>query len=55
MSKNNFKQKFNAVPIEQFTNAPLADIHKVKRGSHVTIPCECNVRNAKEWVDTNEH
>lgn len=55
VSKNKFKQKFNAVPVEQFTNAPLSNIEKTKPVSQVTIPGEVNVRNAKEWVDSNEH
>lgn len=55
MSKNKFKQKFNGAPIEKFTNAPLSDINDTKPVSQVTLPGEENVRNAKEWVDTNEH
>lgn len=55
MAKNRFRQKFNAVPIEQHTNSPISNIAKTKPVSKVTIPDEEDVMNAKEWVDTNQH
>jgi len=41
-------------PIEQHTTAAWANIEKLKEVSHVTIPSEVEVGNAKEWVDSNQ-
>lgn len=54
MAKNKSKEKFVAWPIEKHDTAAWANIDKTKPGSRVTIPDELHVRNAKEYVDTNE-
>jgi hypothetical protein len=41
-------------PIENHETAAWANIEKMKPVSNVTIPNEIQVRNAKEYVDTNE-
>lgn len=54
MSKNKFKQKNMATPIEKHRTAPWTNIENLKRVSKVYIPSETEVRNAKEWVDSNQ-
>jgi hypothetical protein len=54
MAQNKFKQRFMAIPIEKHDTAAWANIERTKPVSNVTIPSEIHVRNAKEWVDTNE-
>ncbi|MDK2800408.1 MAG: hypothetical protein PWP27_1670 [Clostridiales bacterium] len=54
MAENKFKQRFMAKPIENHSTAAWANIYKTKPVSNVTIPSELEVRNAKEWVDTNQ-
>ncbi|MDI9475645.1 MAG: CDIF630_02480 family spore surface protein [Natronincolaceae bacterium] len=54
MPKNKFKQKNMAVPIENHKTAAWSDIKDLKRESKVFVPSELEVRNAKEWVDTNQ-
>lgn len=54
LAKNNFKQKFMAVPVEEHKTAAWANIESTKPVSNVPIPDETAVRNAKEYVDTNE-
>lgn len=54
MDKKKFKQKTFRKPVEQFTNAPLANINKTAPISNVVIPSKTNVKNAKEWVDSNQ-
>jgi hypothetical protein len=54
MAENKFKQRFMAMPIEKHDTAAWANIESMKPVSNVTIPSEVEVRNAKEWVDTNE-
>jgi len=54
MAKNKFKERFIKKPIEEHTTAAWANIKKEKPISNVSIPDEIEVRNAKEWVDTNE-
>jgi hypothetical protein len=51
---NKFKEKFVAKPIEKHDTAAWANIEKVKPVSNVSIPSETQVRNAKEYVDSNE-
>ena len=53
MSKNKFKQKNMSIPIENHKTAAWIDIEDMKQESKVFIPSELEVRNAKEWVDTN--
>lgn len=54
MDKNEFKKKNNFTPIENHETAAWANIETLKEGSRVFIPNETEVRNAKEWVDSNE-
>lgn len=42
------------VPIERHETAAWANIQETKPVSRVTVPSEREVRNAKEWVDTNQ-
>ena len=53
MSKNKFKQKNMAIPIENHQTAAWANIKNLKRVSKVYIPNEMEIRNAKDWVDNN--
>ena len=54
MAKNKFKEKHMAVPIENNDTAAWANVSKKKPVSKVNIPDEVQVRNAKEYVDTNQ-
>jgi len=54
VAKNKFKQHFMAKQIEHHCTAAWANIEKTKPESNVTIPSENQVRNAKEYVDSNE-
>ena len=54
MAKNKTKQKHMAMPIEEHNTASWANIDHLKAHSRVPIPDELEVRNAKEYVDTNE-
>ncbi|QUH20308.1 CDIF630_02480 family spore surface protein [Alkaliphilus sp. B6464] len=54
MAKNKFKEKHMAMPIENHITAAWANIDHLKGVSRVPIPNETEVRNAKEWVDTNQ-
>jgi hypothetical protein len=54
MAENKFKEKNMAIPIENHNTAAWSNIEKTKPVSNVTIPSEVQVRNAKEYVDTNE-
>lgn len=51
---NNKKEHFIGMPIEKHDTAAWANIEKMKPVSNVSIPNETEVKNAKEWVDTNE-
>lgn len=54
MDKNN-KESFMAMPIEKHDTAAWANIANMKPICNVSIPSEVEVRNAKEWVDTNQN
>lgn len=54
MAKNRIKERFMGVPIENHTTAAWANMENTKPVSNVNLPSETEVRNAKEWVDTNE-
>lgn len=54
MAENKFKEKFMAQPIERHDTAAWANIERLKPLSDVTQPDEIEVRNAKEFVDTNQ-
>ena len=54
MSKNKIKEKNQALPIENHDTAAWANSSDQKENSLVNIPDEKQVRNAKEYVDSNE-
>lgn len=54
MSKNSPKEQFMKIPIENHENAAWANIEQTKPVSNVTMPDEIQVRNAKEYVDSNQ-
>ncbi|MFL0194536.1 DUF3787 domain-containing protein [Clostridium sp. WILCCON 0269] len=54
MLKNQNKEKVNKDILENHQTAAWANITKTKPISKVTIPNETEVKNAKEWVDSNE-
>lgn len=54
MPQNKFKQKNMAMPIENHETAAWANIEHLKPVSRVPVPSEIEVKNAKEWVDTNQ-
>lgn len=51
---NKIKEKFVAMPIEKHDTAAWANIEDAKPVSDVNIPSETQVRNAKEYVDSNQ-
>lgn len=53
-NSDNEKEKFMAMPIEKHDTAAWANIEDLKSVSNVSIPNETEVKNAKDWVDTNE-
>jgi len=55
MAKNKRKERFMAAPVERHDTAAWRNhIEKVEPHSQVGIPSETSVRNAKEYVDSNE-
>ena len=54
MAKNKNKEKNMAMPIERHDTAAWANINKMKASSKVNIPDEIQVRDAKEYVDSNQ-
>jgi len=54
MAKNKTKEFSMGILIEENDTAAWANIKETKPVSRVTIPSEIDVRNAKEWVDTNQ-
>lgn len=54
MAKNKMKERFMGVPVESHDTASWANMENTKPVSNVNQPSEIEVRNAKEWVDTNE-
>ncbi|AUS95894.1 DUF3787 domain-containing protein [Clostridium thermosuccinogenes] len=54
MAKDKNKRRFMAVPIEKHDTAAWANVEKLKPVSNVNIPDDEQVRNAKEYVDSNE-
>ncbi|EKQ56753.1 MULTISPECIES: DUF3787 domain-containing protein [unclassified Clostridium] len=51
---NRFKEKFLGMPIEKHDAAAWANMEDSQPISNVNIPSEIQVRNAKEYVDTNQ-
>ena len=54
MSENKYKENSMKTPIENHETAAWANITEMKPVSNVTIPDEKQVRNAKEYVDSNQ-
>ncbi|AOY76397.1 CDIF630_02480 family spore surface protein [Clostridium formicaceticum] len=54
MSDNKFKEKHLGRTIENHQTASWANMKDLKPVSRVPIPDEIEVKNAKEYVDTNE-
>jgi hypothetical protein len=54
MSKNKYKEKNISKPIENHETASWANRENLKPISQVPIPNPVEIKNAKEWVDTNE-
>lgn len=54
MAENRFKEKNLSIPIENQRTAAWANIEKMKKVSKVPIPSDVQVKNAKEYVDTNQ-
>lgn len=54
MNDNNYKEKKMETPIEKFETAPLSNSKEKKPISNVNVPDEVQIRNSKEWVDTNQ-
>jgi len=55
MSKNKRKEKHMGMPIEEHNTAAWANIEKLQSAeSRVPIPDFEQVKNAKEWVDSNQ-
>lgn len=54
MTKDNLKDNFMARPIEKHDTAAWINHIITKPVSRVAVPTELDVRNAKEYVDSNE-
>lgn len=48
------KRESMTVPIEKHDTASWANMENLKPVSRVNVPSETEVRNAKEYVDSNE-
>lgn len=54
MDSNKKKDHFMGIPIEKHDTAAWANIEEMKPISNVPIPNKVEVKNAKEWVDSNQ-
>ena len=54
MAKNKSKQKHMSIPLEEHNTASWSNIEHLKAHSRAPIPNDIEVKNAKEWVDTNQ-
>lgn len=54
MTKNKSKEKRMKRAVEHHDTAAWADTHDMKPISKVNIPGEVHVRDAKEYVDSNQ-
>lgn len=54
MAKNKKKQKNMGKPIERHDTAAWANIEDLQPDSKVPLPSDVQMKNAKEYVDTNE-
>jgi hypothetical protein len=53
-NSNRYKEHFMAQPIEQHETAAWDNYEDKKPVSNVMLPGEMDVRNAKEYVDSNQ-
>ena len=54
MAENKFKEHFEGIPVEHHDTAAWDNYEAMKPVSNVILPGEMDVRNAKEYVDTNQ-
>ena len=54
MAHNRYKEKHMSIPVENNATAAWANFNEIKPVSKVNIPDEIQIRNAKEYVDTNQ-
>ncbi len=54
MKEDKFKDYSMKTPIEKHETAAWADIESQKDISNVSIPSNKSVRDAKDWVDSNQ-
>ncbi len=54
MKKKTYKEKRLEMPIESHDTAAWANVSKSKKVSKVSIPDEIQIKNAKEYVDSNQ-
>ncbi|MCD2346092.1 MULTISPECIES: CDIF630_02480 family spore surface protein [Clostridium] len=54
MEGDRLKDSFMEMPIEKHDTAAWANIEKLKPISKVSVPSEFDMKNAKEYVDSNE-
>lgn len=54
MAKNKYKQNNMSMPIENHKTAAWANVSNMKPVSRVPIPDYVEVKNAKEYVDSNQ-
>lgn len=54
MEGDRVKDSSVELPIEKHDTASWANIHKKKPVSKVSVPSEFDVKNAKDYVDSNE-
>lgn len=54
MADNKYKEKNIAIPVEKHDTAAWANQSKLKMVSKVNIPDEEQVKNAKDYVDSNQ-
>ncbi|NLM52993.1 MAG: DUF3787 domain-containing protein [Firmicutes bacterium] len=54
MAKNKKKTHSRAAPVEKHDTAAWADREKLKKDSQVNQPSEKEIRNAKEYADSNQ-
>ena len=50
MSKKNSADNFNS----EYETLPLADKSKIQKKTNISMPNEEDVKQAKDWVDSNE-
>lgn len=54
MPKSRYRLNKSLLPVENHYTAAWADAEELKPESKVNLPNEIQIRNAKEYVDTNQ-